>query len=141
MRGGARRRGIGEDGRKVLLVLTAGSKEDVGMARAFFHDLRARGLGDPLLVVSDGAPGIIPAIEECFPHSARERCLAHRLCNLAAKVPADLLGGPLVEEPGDQGAGRRVLSGAVAHHCPRVSDRRARRLRRSSAERARLFRR
>src|SRR5205823_4256757 len=30
----------------------------------------ARGLGDPLLVVSDGAPGVIRAIEECFPRSA-----------------------------------------------------------------------
>ena len=55
-----------------------------------FQDLRARGLGDPLLVVSDGAPGIIRAIEECFPRSARQRCLAHRMRNLAAKVPADL---------------------------------------------------
>ena len=59
--------GIGEDGRKVLLGLMAGSKEDVETVRAFFQDLRARGLGDPLLVVSDGAPGIIRAIEECFP--------------------------------------------------------------------------
>ena len=49
--------GIGEDGRKALLGLMAGSKEDVETVRAFFQDLRARGLGDPLLVVSDGAPG------------------------------------------------------------------------------------
>jgi putative transposase len=56
--------GIGADGRKVLLALMAGSKEDVETVRAFFQDLRARGLGDPLLVVSDGAPGIIRAIEE-----------------------------------------------------------------------------
>ena len=52
-------------------------------------DLRARGLGDPLLVVSDGAPGIIEAIETCFPRSAGQRCLAHRMRNLAAKVPED----------------------------------------------------
>jgi putative transposase len=82
--------GIGEDGRKVLLGLMAGSKEDVETVRAFFQDLRARGLGDPLLVVSDGAPGIIRAIEECFPRSARQRCLAHRMRNLAVKVPTDL---------------------------------------------------
>ena len=81
--------GIGEDGRKSLLGLMAGSKEDVETVRAFFQDLRARGLGDPLLVVSDGAPGIIRAIEECFPRSARQRCLAHRMRNLAAKVSAD----------------------------------------------------
>ena len=82
--------GIGEDGRKVLLHLMAGSKEDTETVRAFFQDMRARGLGDPLLVVSDGAPGIIRAIEECFPRSARQRCLAHRMRNLAVKVPADL---------------------------------------------------
>ena len=49
--------GIGEDGRKSFLGLMAGSKEDVETVRAFFQDLRARGLGDPLLVVSDGHLG------------------------------------------------------------------------------------
>jgi putative transposase len=82
--------GIGEDGRKVLLHLMAGSKEDTETVRAFFQDMRGRGLGDPLLVVSDGAPGVIRAIEECFPRSTRQRCLAHRMRNLAVKVPADL---------------------------------------------------
>lgn len=82
--------GIGEDGRKVLLHLMAGSKEDTETVRAFFQDMRARGLGDPVLVISDGAPGVIRAIEECFPRSARQRCLAHRMRNLAAKVPSDL---------------------------------------------------
>jgi putative transposase len=82
--------GIGEEGRKVLLALMAGSKEDTETVRAFIQNMRARGLGDPLLVVSDGAPGIIRAIEECFPRSARQRCLAHRMRNLSAKVPTDL---------------------------------------------------
>ena len=82
--------GIGEDGRKVLLHLMAGSKEDTETVRAFFQDMRMRGLGDPLLVVSDGAPGVIRAIEECFPRSAHQRCLAHRMRNLAVKVPTDL---------------------------------------------------
>jgi putative transposase len=81
--------GIGEDGRKVLLALMAGSKEDTETMRAFFQDMRARGLGDPVLVISDGAPGLIRALEECFPRSARQRCLAHRMRNLAVKVPTD----------------------------------------------------
>ena len=78
------------DGRKVLLHLMAGSKEDAETVSAFFQDMRARGLGDPLLVVSDGAPGVIKAIEVCFPRSTRQRCLAHRMRNLAVKVPEDL---------------------------------------------------
>jgi putative transposase len=76
-------------GAKVLLHLMAGSKEDAETVSAFFQDMRARGLGDPLLVVSDGAPGIVKALESCFPRSERQRCLAHRMRNLAAKVPED----------------------------------------------------
>jgi putative transposase len=81
--------GFTAEGRKVLLHLMAGSKEDAETVTAFFQDMRSRGLGDPLLVVSDGAPGIIKAIETCFPRSERQRCLAHRMRNLAAKVPED----------------------------------------------------
>ena len=82
--------GFTASGAKVLLHLMAGSKEDAETVSAFFQDMRRRGLGDPLLVVSDGAPGIIKAIETCFPRSARQRCLAHRLRNLVAKTPEDL---------------------------------------------------
>ena len=82
--------GFTVEGKRVLLALMAGSKEDHETVTAFFQDMRARGLGDPLLVASDGAPGIIKAIETCFPRSARQRCLAHRMRNLAAKVPEDL---------------------------------------------------
>ena len=62
--------GFTAGGAKVLLHLMAGSKEDAETVSAFFQDMRGRGLGDPLLVVSDGAPGIIKAIETCFPRSA-----------------------------------------------------------------------
>jgi len=82
--------GFTVEGKKVLLHLMAGSKEDAETVSAFFQDMRARGLGDPLLNVSDGAGGIIKAIETCFPRSERQRCLAHRMRNLAAKVPEDL---------------------------------------------------
>ena len=82
--------GFTSAGARVLLHLMAGSKEDAETVSAFFQDMRARGLGDPLLVISDGAPGIIKAIETCFPRSERQRCLAHRMRNLAAKVPEDV---------------------------------------------------
>ena len=82
--------GFTASGAKVLLHLMAGSREDAETVSAFFQDMRRRGLGDPLLVVSDGAAGIVKAIETCFPRSARQRCLAHHMRNLAAKVPEDL---------------------------------------------------
>src|SRR6266487_1215443 len=55
------------DGRRALLHLMAGSKEDAETVIAFFEDIKGRGLNDPLLVTSDGAPGVIKAIEVCFP--------------------------------------------------------------------------
>lgn len=79
--------GVLADGTKALLHLAPGTKEDTAGCREFFHDMRRRGLPDPLLVASDGAPGLIRAIEECFPRSARQRCLAHKMRNLASKVP------------------------------------------------------
>src|SRR5215831_5614792 len=76
--------GLYDEGRSVLLHMMAGSKEDAETVTAFFEDMKRRGLNDPLLVTSDGAPGIIKAIEICFPRAARQRCLAHRMRNLAA---------------------------------------------------------
>jgi putative transposase len=64
--------GILADGKKALLHLAPGTKEDTASCREFFRDMRRRGLPDPLLVVSDGAPGMIRAIEECFPRSLRQ---------------------------------------------------------------------
>lgn len=75
------------DGAKVLLHLTPGTKEDLPSCRGFFEDMKRRGLADPLYVVTDGAPGLIRSVEECFPRSDRGRCLAHRMRNLETKVP------------------------------------------------------
>jgi transposase-like protein len=79
--------GITDDGRKVLLHLAPGTKEDTASCTAFFEDLKRRGFADPLLVVTDGAPGLIRAVETCFPRALRQRCLAHRLRNLHSKAP------------------------------------------------------
>jgi putative transposase len=81
--------GILADGKKALLHLAPGTKEDTASCREFFQDMRRRGLPDPLLVASDGAPGVIRAIEECFPRAVRQRCLAHKMRNLLSKVPED----------------------------------------------------
>jgi transposase-like protein len=83
-------RGFTIEGHRVLLHMMAGSKEDAETVTAFFEDMKRRGLNDPLLVTSDGAPGIVKAIEICFPRAARQRCLTHRMRNQAAKVPEDV---------------------------------------------------
>ena len=60
------------------------SHEDwLGLGR----DLIARGLGAPMLIVADGAPGLIKAVEQCWPASDRQHCSVHRARNLIAKLP------------------------------------------------------
>ena len=80
--------GFTATGAKVLLHLIAGSKEDAETVSAFFQDRRAQGLGDPLLVVSDGAGGIIKAIDTGFPRSASPN--KPRRPNRLPNYPADL---------------------------------------------------
>ncbi len=53
----------------------------------FLQDPKRRGLGDPLLATTDGAGGLIRAVEEVLPRSERQRCLAHKMRNLQRKVP------------------------------------------------------
>jgi transposase-like protein len=75
------------DGRKVLLHLALGNKESYDSWLSFLRDMLGRGLRTPLLITSDGAPGLIRAVEEVFAHSLRQRCLAHKVRNVTDKVP------------------------------------------------------
>lgn len=77
------------NGSKVLVGLQPGTKEDTACCSDFLRDLKARGLADPVLIVTDGAPGLIRAVEECLPRALRQRCLAHKIRNLETKVPAE----------------------------------------------------
>ena len=40
-----------------------------------------------MLIVGDGAPGLIKAVEQCWPVSDRQHCAVHRARNLFAKLP------------------------------------------------------
>ncbi|EUA44536.1 transposase, Mutator family protein [Mycobacterium xenopi 3993] len=53
----------------------------------FLDRLGERGLACPLLVISDGAPGLIGAVETTMGAALRQRCLIHRARNILAKVP------------------------------------------------------
>jgi transposase-like protein len=79
--------GIDTDGKPVLLGLGPGAAESTDAWRGFLQDLTDRGLGAPLLVISDGGKGLCAAIECSFPASLHQRCLVHVCRNLIAKVP------------------------------------------------------
>ncbi len=81
--------GITTDGQPALVALAPGSTESHDAWAGFLSDLVARGLGAPLLVISDGAPGLIGAAEAVFSQSLRQRCLIHRARNILAKAPKE----------------------------------------------------
>jgi putative transposase len=78
---------IASDGRKHLLHLAVGNKESERCWTEFLRNMVDRGLRRPTTVTSDGAPGLIGAIETVFHRSIRIRCWFHRLANIRAKLP------------------------------------------------------
>ena len=76
-----------EDGGKVLLHLALGSRESYDAWLSFLHDLVARGLREPVLIISDGQPGLKKALEEVFPRVCPQRCLLHKMRNIWPRCP------------------------------------------------------
>jgi len=79
--------GYTTEGKRVLLAVRLGQRESHEDWLDLGRDLTRRGLRAPWLVVSDGAPGLIKAIDEVWPESDRGRCAVHKLRNVVAKLP------------------------------------------------------
>ena len=79
--------GFTTDGERVLLDVCLGQRERTEDWLDLGQGLIRRGLRSPLLVVSDGAPGLVRAITELWPDADRGRCAVHRLRNVLAKLP------------------------------------------------------
>lgn len=80
---------ITTDGREVLLHLGVGNKESEACWKEFLRDMIGRGLRVPTSVTSDGAPGLVNAIEGVFPRSLRIRCWYHKMGNIRSKLPEE----------------------------------------------------
>ena len=66
-----------------------GNEESSDVWGKFIADLKLRGLKDPILVVSDGNPGVIGAIERYFPTADRQRCVKHKVDNVMDSIPKE----------------------------------------------------
>ncbi len=82
--------GITTGGKPAFIGLAPGTGESTDAWHGFLTDLKDRGLASPLLIISDGAPGLISAIEQAYPTALRQRCVIHRARNILAKVPAGM---------------------------------------------------
>jgi putative transposase len=113
---------ICSDGCKVLLHLTLGNKESYANWLDFLRGMVRRGLRAPVQTTTDGSPGVIRAVEEVFPHSLRQRCLAHKTRNVLDKVPdsgqGDDPGVLLCTQPGSGQDGRGRSPGQLSRSLP-----------------------
>src|SRR5512142_2582290 len=67
--------GITTGGKPAFIGLAPGTGESADAWNDFLAGLRDRGLASPLLIISDGAPGLIGAIEQIYP----KRCVKDAL--------------------------------------------------------------
>jgi putative transposase len=78
--------GITTAGKPVLVGLSGGASESTDAWSDFLGGLKDRGLGCPLLIISDGAAGLIAATQLHYGQARRQRCAIHRARNILAKV-------------------------------------------------------
>jgi len=82
--------GITEGGRREFLGFILGGRESTKSWEDFLLHLRRRGLTDPSLIVLDGNAGLLHAIEGIFPGVSVQRCMVHKVRNIAAYCPKSL---------------------------------------------------
>ncbi len=74
--------GIRYDGTKELLSFQLVSSESESCWWGFLSDLKDRGLSGMEVIVSDGAPGLVKAIQALYPRSAHQLCTFHKAMDL-----------------------------------------------------------
>ena len=78
--------GVGMDGRREVLSVAEGMKEDSESWREFIKGMLARGLKGVRLVTSDRCAGLVAAVNELLPGARYQRCMVHFERNILAKV-------------------------------------------------------
>lgn len=84
--------GILWDGKKVLLHVDVGDRESYEACVGFLRELTERGLRTPLLYCSDDCPGLRKALKSVWPRALAQKCQAHKLRNILAKLPRGVQG-------------------------------------------------
>ncbi|MBW3078686.1 IS256 family transposase [Bifidobacterium simiiventris] len=78
--------GVGADGRREVLAVAEGMKEDAESWREFITGMVARGLKGVRLVTGDRCAGLVAAVGELLPGARYQRCMVHFERNVLAKV-------------------------------------------------------
>lgn len=79
--------GVNEDGRREVLGVMEGCREDYESWRDFLLYLKDRGLVGLELVVGDRAGGLLAALKDVYPQARYQRCIVHFYRNVLSKIP------------------------------------------------------
>jgi transposase-like protein len=79
--------GAMRDGTKEVLAIASGYRESTESWTAVFRDLKARGIGDPLLLMADGNSAIWAAARQVWPTAVEQRCWNHKMRNVLDRLP------------------------------------------------------
>jgi len=79
--------GVKTDGQKELLGFRTGDRENEQAWKDLLDDLKARGMEEVDLWITDGGQAMINAIESRFPQSRRQRCAKHKMENVLGYIP------------------------------------------------------
>ncbi len=79
--------GVDSEGNKDVLAFTVGERENQGAWEDLLDDLKARGVQQVDLWITDGNQATINAIEARFPTSQRQRCIHHKMDNVLGYLP------------------------------------------------------
>ena len=77
-------------GREFFFTSVSATENPYENWKGFLQEIVARGMREPLLIVTDGNPGVLKAIAEVFPRSLKQRCQKHRLENILGKAPKEV---------------------------------------------------
>jgi putative transposase len=79
--------GIRRTGERELLAFRLGDRENEPAWKDLFDDLKARGVKEIGLWVSDGNQAMLNAITAKFGSAARQRCVMHKMDNVLSYIP------------------------------------------------------
>jgi putative transposase len=79
--------GITSEGQREVITFTTGECENQGAWENLLADIKARGVEEVDLWVTDGHQAMLNAIALKFPSSKRQRCVVHKMENILSHVP------------------------------------------------------
>ncbi len=79
--------GVNGEGKREVLAIEPMLEESRDSYAQLFEKLKAHGMKNPSLIVSDAHKGLVAAIREAFPGASWQRCKVHFMRNILVHVP------------------------------------------------------